>query len=695
MINGRIKIIRLLYFIWILLAATQLKVQSASSDELFPVPEKLRTNVRFWIDIYSRFNTWDMVVHDSYFLSVIYEVVDTRKLSGVNSYKEMNLRVEAIKDRYAQILEKISESQFQDINQFSDAEKRVIRIWGGLQNRHQFAAAAKRLRAQAGQRDRFEKGLKRTGAYLDEIRKIFAQHELPQELTLLPLVESAFNPKAYSRLGAAGLWQFTHYTGKLFLTISYEVDERMDPIKSTDAAARLLKLNYQELGTWPLAITAYNHGLAGMRRAKTVLGTDDFNIIATRYESGSFKFASRNFYSEFLAAKHVFENYRRYFGEVEFDSPFVAEKIILADNVKLSTLSNQYNLDLETIKEYNPALRQSVLNDEHYVPRNFEFRLPRQTTVNVAEIYQQIPAAEKHELQVRTRYYRVRPGDNISRIAQKMNTNETAILTANNFAGANIYPGQIIKIPEATSLLVQADSGRSQTREKPVLLASLATSPVEVTNTVRSAEQKAQDKVVENLVSELQTPSGSEKNGNRDLIGPLPAKLGETPEPVGVELTTPVAPATDNNNGNNNLFQFDIEKPVHNTTMVLPEETLGHFAAWLKIPTQKLRQLNNMVFGQEIRVRQHIRLSFESVSLEEFHQQRLEYHKGIQEDFFAVYKIDGTQTHIVKDGENIWDICSTRYEIPLWLVMQYNQDRNLYSLKKGDKLVIPVVVEKA
>ena len=104
--------------------------------------------------------------------------------------------------------------------------------------------------------------------FKDRINQIFSKAKLPLELTVLPHVESSFQVNAYSSAGAAGIWQFTRGTGRLFMNIGYDVDERRDPILSTIAAAKLLKLNFKALQSWPLAITAYNHGTQGMKNAK-------------------------------------------------------------------------------------------------------------------------------------------------------------------------------------------------------------------------------------------------------------------------------------------------------------------------------------------------------------------------------------------------------------------------------------------
>src|SRR5207245_1828647 len=119
---------------------------------------------------------------------------------------------------------------------------------------------------------------------------------------------------------ALGVWQFTRGTGRMYLNINKKTDDRLDPMKSTHAAAKLLHDNYRALGSWPLAITAYNHGRAGMMRAKSEVG-DDLTKIISDYRGPVFGYASMNFYTEFLAAVDVYNNYEQYFGTLVLDKP--------------------------------------------------------------------------------------------------------------------------------------------------------------------------------------------------------------------------------------------------------------------------------------------------------------------------------------------------------------------------------------
>ena len=141
------------------------------------------------------------------------------------------------------------------------------------------------------------------------IWKIFRQVGVPSVITRLAFVESMFNYKARSRAGAVGVWQFMPKTGKQFLVINRHIDERKSIYKSTRAAAKLLLINYRYLGSWPLAITAYNHGMGSMSKAVKKIGSSRIEDIIANYKGRSFGFASKNFYAEFLAAANIYKLY--------------------------------------------------------------------------------------------------------------------------------------------------------------------------------------------------------------------------------------------------------------------------------------------------------------------------------------------------------------------------------------------------
>ena len=203
----------------------------------------------------------------------------------------------------------------------NNEEERILKLFPEGTSNAEFRAAAGRLRFQLGQSDRFRAGLIRSGTWKPYIHDVLAKRGLPLELAALPHVESSFDPTGYSKVGAAGMWQFMRSTGVRYMRIDHIVDERRDPFFSTDAAARLLADNYSVIQSWPLALTAYNHGLAGMRRAVQQQKTTDIATIVAKYQSRSFGFASRNFYTAFLAALEIDSNPERYFPNLKLDPP--------------------------------------------------------------------------------------------------------------------------------------------------------------------------------------------------------------------------------------------------------------------------------------------------------------------------------------------------------------------------------------
>ena len=171
-------------------------------------------------------------------------------------------------------------------------ERRVQDLWEGRPGSSSLRAAADRVRVQQGLSDRFLEGYVRSGRWQDHIRDSLRESGVPEMLAALPHVESSYNPEARSYVGAAGLWQFTAGTGRRFMRIDGAVDERRDPYRSSEAAARLLRANYGELNSWPLAITGYNHGTGGMRRAMRAVGTDNIETVVRNYDGPAFGFAS-------------------------------------------------------------------------------------------------------------------------------------------------------------------------------------------------------------------------------------------------------------------------------------------------------------------------------------------------------------------------------------------------------------------
>jgi membrane-bound lytic murein transglycosylase D len=170
-------------------------------------------------------------------------------------------------------------------------------------------------------------------------------------------------------------------TGKLYgLEINRYVDERNDPIKATHAAARLLQSNFETLGTWPLAINAYNSGRATMSNAVSAMGTTDIATIITNYRAGVYGFASRNFYPSFLAALEVANHYPKYVGEIERDKKFTYDTYYVKSPVRFGDLATGAGVLSEVLMEYNPYFQPEVVDDQIKLPPGQEVRIPKGST---------------------------------------------------------------------------------------------------------------------------------------------------------------------------------------------------------------------------------------------------------------------------------------------------------------------------
>jgi len=324
-----------------------------ATSEPFPVYPGIAANVRFWIDVYSKYPTTKGIIHDNSDLNIVYGVIDLLPPEKHGASKENAKRIKIGKEEYRKILEQLSKNSAS----LNIRAQEIAALFPPNSSPSTYRKAMQNIRCQIGQKDRFEEGLTRSSPYVSKIKEIFRSNGMPEDLAYLPHVESSFNPKAYSKAGAAGIWQFTRSTGKKFMKVGRGIDERRDPIRSSRAAAQLLEQNYRLLGSWPLAITAYNHGIAGLSKARKSKGSEE--AVFSDYSTRRFKFASRNFYSEFLAARHVANNYAQYFG-------FTEENLSITDPVSTEGISwvsascGPDKPEVQALPVLSPALKQAL-----------------------------------------------------------------------------------------------------------------------------------------------------------------------------------------------------------------------------------------------------------------------------------------------------------------------------------------------
>ena len=432
--------IAILSLIWIGVSPASATFPGEFETETFDfitIPTGLESRVNFWKKVYTQYSTHHAVIHDEDNLDIIYDVVylGEKSLSSRARHRKLKPHIR----KFQKTLRKLA--RIKNRVNLTPEEERILNLV-----KKNFIKASRNIRSQLGQSDRFEEGLRKSGLYMKEIKRIFKEVGVPEQLAALPHVESSFQLGAYSSAGAAGVWQFTRSTGRRYMKVGYEVDERRDPIVSAYAAARLLKFNYEQLDSWPLAITAYNHGANGMKRAKRRHGDDIVKVI-DNYRSRTFGFASKNFFSEFMAALEVSQHPQKYFPGIVMYQPFQFSEIPIEDYVHISTLEKHFEMSREEIAEYNPSLRRPVISGKKRIPKNYLFKVPIDRDFNPDELYASIPEELKFDKQVRVRWYTVRRGDTLSTIARRMRTSVWKLKEMNTIRGHRIYKGQVLEIP--------------------------------------------------------------------------------------------------------------------------------------------------------------------------------------------------------------------------------------------------------
>ncbi|GIW40043.1 MAG: hypothetical protein KatS3mg076_0620 [Candidatus Binatia bacterium] len=454
----------LLFSLWGAISLYHAGARAVRAEEL-PVPPTVARQVEFWKKVFTTSRD-RVLLHDPEDPDRVYAVLDFGHLrrAGLDEgaiEREIRSGVERERERLAGVLRRLAHKHGTS-QHLTPEEERLRDVFEGA-SRAEIREAAARVRSQRGIGERFARGLEVSRRYFPAIEEAFRRHGVPPELSRLALVESSFDLRARSSAGAAGVWQFLRSTGRLFLRIDEAVDERFDPLRAADAAARFLRRNYELLGTWPLAVTAYNHGPQGMARAVERLGTRDIERILREYRSPTFGFASRNFYAEVLAAIEVDAEPERYFGPLSPLAPLETEEVVVPDYVPFRSLARVLGVHPDELAEWNPALTSEVRRGKLHVPRGYLLRLPPGLDRDSFRIrYARLPANERFAAQKRLYFvHRVRRGDTLLGIARRYGTSVEAVRRANGLRGSTILVGQALRIPSGNRPLPVGARGSS------------------------------------------------------------------------------------------------------------------------------------------------------------------------------------------------------------------------------------------
>lgn len=294
-------------------------------------------------------------------------------------------------------------------------------------------------------RPHFEKWLVRSGHYIDMMRKILREHDLPEDLVYLALIESGFNPKAFSKARAAGPWQFIQGTGKKYgLRIDQWIDERRDPVKATHAAARYLKDLYEMFGSWPLAMASYNGGEGRVSRAVRGANTEDFWELR---KTNFLRRETKNYIPKFMAATIIAKDPTRHLFSVEYQDPWAFEEVEIEKATYLSSIAKYAGITLNEVRLYNPELKRDVTP-----PRAPGYRIKLPVGKKETFLASYSPEHEEDLVLGHAFKHRVRRGDSISSIARRYGVSVDLLLETNRLNHSSIiHAGQYVLVSEGWS----------------------------------------------------------------------------------------------------------------------------------------------------------------------------------------------------------------------------------------------------
>jgi membrane-bound lytic murein transglycosylase D len=617
-----------------------------SDGNPFPTSPIIEQQQQLWVRVFSRLGSDRGVIHDGRRNDPIYEELD---LSGLKPKEQRQF----IKHRLAEVAAYLRDLA-DAIEQNKEPDEQARRLRSHLSvtaSPDEIRESSRNLRFQRGLADRFEAGVVRSGAFEAEIRKILNDFDVPEELVNLPHVESSYNNATRSRAGAVGIWQFTRGTGKLFMTVDNEVDERLDPLIAARAAAKFLRQNYERLGTWPLAITAYNHGPQSLERIVSRMGTTDLGYLIEHYDGPLFKFASKNFYAEFLAARHVAENFVAYFGDLERRTPYQFARVELPFFLEFERAVQLLGVSKSQLAELNPSLRRPVLTGTRYIPKGFQLRLPART--DPRQFIAEVPASARMPRQKTVLEVQVTRGDTLYSIGRRYNVPWMTIAALNNISPrSRLMPGQRLIMPghpnaqtvaQSTATMPAAPSSApaEASRQPPSL------QPVQSTVTATANEAEPALAHLAAVAARKYSYLAMKNYDSKKRLGKLQAAYGET---------------------------------------------VGHYADWARVTAQEIREANGL-HSSALQPGRTVIIPM-GVDPDEFSRQRMAFHQQREESFFSAYEIADTKEVKLQKGQTVWNVAQS-HGVPMWLLYRENPVLLQRPAMAGTRVSVPILRELA
>ena len=353
------------------------KADIANVGSGLTLTSSLQPNVDFWIKVFAKWDLRDFIYHDDRYLKIIYQTVKASSNSSGDKISKSDR--DRLKQKKSTLKSELKDLELAVANKTPlnpQQQQRYDQIVASA-GKSAIAGIAERLRYQRGQRSRYLRGLKVEAKYIDLFKALFKAGNVPHGIAYLPHVESSFRNSVTSSANATGMWQFTKGAKDIFMIKSPAVDERVDAVASARGAVRYMQAGFDYLQSWPLAVTSYNHGIGGMRKAKRAQGAD-LGKIHDHYRGKNFGFASRNFYPELIAVRYISRNRKKYFGSVRVQPPLDIAAYILPKDILLKDLFSQWKYTQEKLEPLNPAILAAGWNSTAPLPKGFVVWLPRE-----------------------------------------------------------------------------------------------------------------------------------------------------------------------------------------------------------------------------------------------------------------------------------------------------------------------------
>ena len=288
--------------------------------------------------------------------------------------------------------------------------------------------------------------------------EVLSEFDMPLEIKYLSIIESGLNPHAFSRVGAAGAWQFMPATGRIFdLDITYKIDERRDIEKSTRAACQYLKQMYGMYHDWHMALAAYNCGPGNVRKAMRLSGKKDF--------WGIYNYLPRetqNYVPKFIAMAYIMNYHSEYcITPVPFDAKdFLTQKVYCDEGLNFKIIADKLELSTEELLRFNPELKATSIPYKGngyllYIPEDkvHLYYLNQCDITELSKMQQDSADLVKENLALVQKeskpniiYYTVKKGDNLQKIATRNHVTISQLRKWNGIKGSTIYPRQRLKI---------------------------------------------------------------------------------------------------------------------------------------------------------------------------------------------------------------------------------------------------------